>query len=103
MARSRSRCGPRRIGSANDAGTTDPTWDRIRATPPSAGAAWTTSRARESGGLMRDGAPGWARWLAVSVAVIVLDLASKALVSGTLSIGDVVRVAPFFNVILTHH
>jgi signal peptidase II len=52
---------------------------------------------------MRDGAPGWARWLAVSAAVIVLDLATKAWVASALSIGDVVRVAPFFNLILTHN
>ncbi|HEX3058743.1 MAG TPA: signal peptidase II, partial [Usitatibacter sp.] len=52
---------------------------------------------------MRDGTPGWARWLAVSAAVIVLDLATKAWVASALSIGDVVRVAPFFNLILTHN
>jgi signal peptidase II len=52
---------------------------------------------------MHDTAPGWARWLAVSAAVIVLDFATKAWVASALSIGDVVRVAPFFNVILTHN
>jgi signal peptidase II len=52
---------------------------------------------------MHESAPGWARWLAVSAAVIALDLATKAWVASALSIGDVVRVAPFFNVILTHN
>ena len=52
---------------------------------------------------MREAAPGWARWLALSAVVIVLDLATKAWVSSALANGDVVRVAPFFNVILTHN
>ena len=52
---------------------------------------------------MHEAAPGWARWLGVSAIVIVLDLATKAWVSSALANGDVVRVAPFFNVILTHN
>jgi signal peptidase II len=52
---------------------------------------------------MRDAAPGWSRWLAVSVAVVVADLASKAWVSHVFSTGDVLRVTPFFNLVLTYN
>ena len=52
---------------------------------------------------MREASPGWARWLIVSAAVVALDLATKAWVSHALSYGDVVRVTPFFNLILTHN
>ena len=52
---------------------------------------------------MREAAPGWARWLALSAIVVALDLATKAWVSQALSYGDVVRVTPFFNLILTHN
>ena len=52
---------------------------------------------------MREASPGWARWLIVSAVVVVLDLATKAWVSNALSYGDVVRVTPFFNLILTHN
>ena len=52
---------------------------------------------------MREAAPGWARWLVVSAVVVALDLATKAWVSNVLSYGDVVRVTPFFNLILTHN
>jgi signal peptidase II len=50
---------------------------------------------------MREAAPGWARWLAVSAAVVVLDLATKAWVGQALTQGDVVRVTSFFNLVLT--
>jgi len=52
---------------------------------------------------MREAAPGWARWLIVSAVVVAADLATKAWVSHALSYGDVVRVTPFFNLILTHN
>jgi len=52
---------------------------------------------------MREASPGWARWLIVSAVIVVLDLATKAWVSNALSYGDVVRVTPFFNLILTHN
>jgi signal peptidase II len=52
---------------------------------------------------MRDAAPGWTRWLAVSIAVVVADLASKAWVSHVFSPGDVLRVTPFFNLVLTYN
>ena len=52
---------------------------------------------------MREAASGWARWLGVSAAVVVADLATKAWVSHALATGDVVRVTPFFNLVLTHN
>jgi signal peptidase II len=52
---------------------------------------------------MREVSPGWGRWLMVSVVVVALDLATKAWVSHALSYGDVVRITPFFNLILTHN
>ena len=52
---------------------------------------------------MREVSPGWARWLLVSAVVVALDLATKAWVSHALSYGDVVRITPFFNLILTHN
>ena len=52
---------------------------------------------------MREAAPGWARWLAVSALVVVLDLATKAWVSHALAYGDVVRVTSLFNLVLTHN
>jgi len=52
---------------------------------------------------MREGSPGWARWLVVSAAVVVADLATKAWVSGSLAYGDVVTLTPFFNLVLTHN
>lgn len=52
---------------------------------------------------MREAAPGWARWLAVSAAVIVLDLATKAWASHAMTSGEVVRVTPFFNLVLAHN
>ena len=52
---------------------------------------------------MREGSPGWARWLVVSAAVVAADLATKAWVSGSLGYGDVVTITPFFNLVLTHN
>lgn len=48
-------------------------------------------------------APGWARWLAVSAAVVALDLATKAWVSAAFEAGEVLRVTPFFNLVLAHN
>jgi signal peptidase II len=52
---------------------------------------------------MREVSPGWARWLGVSAAVVVADLATKAWVSRALAYGDTVEVTPFFNLVLTHN
>jgi signal peptidase II len=45
----------------------------------------------------------WTRWLAVSAAVIVLDLATKAWVSAAFTLGEAREVTPFFNLVLMHN
>jgi signal peptidase II len=52
---------------------------------------------------MREAAPGWMRWLGVSAAVVVADLATKAWVSRAFAQGDVLQVTPFFNLVLTYN
>jgi signal peptidase II len=52
---------------------------------------------------MREARAHWARWLAVSAAVVVLDLATKAWVSAAFALGDVREVTPFFNMVLMHN
>ena len=51
---------------------------------------------------MRERAP-WAKWLALSAAVVVLDLATKAWVSSAFRYGEVREVTPFFNLVLAHN
>ena len=48
-------------------------------------------------------APSWARWLWLSAVVVVLDLASKALVTDSFRYGEVREVLPFFNLVLVHN
>ncbi len=43
------------------------------------------------------------RWLWLAAAVVVLDLATKALMSSMLSYGQPVEVLPFFNLTLLHN
>ena len=45
----------------------------------------------------------WARWLALSAAVIALDLATKAWVSSAFQYGEVRNVLPVFNLVLVHN
>src|SRR3954463_13136201 len=45
----------------------------------------------------------WARWLLVSVAVVAVDLATKAWISGAFQYGEVRPVLPFFNLVLVHN
>jgi signal peptidase II len=45
----------------------------------------------------------WARWLAVSAAVLAADLATKAWASRAFALGDVREVLPFFNLVLAHN
>jgi signal peptidase II len=47
--------------------------------------------------------PSWTRWLWLSAIVVVLDLATKALVSDTFRYGEVREVLPFFNLVLVHN
>lgn len=53
---------------------------------------------------MRDDAPrSWMRWLALSAAVVVLDLATKAWITSAFRYGEVREVTPFFNLVLVHN
>jgi signal peptidase II len=52
---------------------------------------------------MPSAAARWSRWLAVSAAVIVVDLATKAWVSSAFQYGEVRNVLPFFNLVLVHN
>ena len=45
----------------------------------------------------------WARWLVASLAVVVLDLATKAWVTQALRLGEVREVTSFFNLVLVHN
>jgi signal peptidase II len=52
---------------------------------------------------MREAASGWTRWLGVSAAVVVADLATKAWVSHAFTPGDVLQVTTFFNLVLAYN
>ena len=45
----------------------------------------------------------WARWLALSLAIVVADLATKAWVTRAFTLGEVHEVTPFFNLVLVHN
>ena len=45
----------------------------------------------------------WSRWLGLAAAVVVLDLATKAWISGAFRYGEVREVTPFFNLVLVHN
>jgi len=45
----------------------------------------------------------WARWLGISLAVLALDLATKAWVSRAFALHESVQVTPFFNLVLVHN
>lgn len=51
----------------------------------------------------RSAAPGWWRWLLLSAAVIVLDLATKAWVESAFREGESVVVTSFFNLVLAYN
>ena len=52
---------------------------------------------------MPERARSWWRWLWLSALVVVLDLATKALVTDTFQYGEALRVTPFFNLVLVHN
>ncbi|MGZ5084790.1 MAG: signal peptidase II [Usitatibacter sp.] len=52
---------------------------------------------------MREPGPRWTRWLAVSAAVVALDLATKSWVSSAFAPGEVVAVTPVFDMVLMHN
>jgi signal peptidase II len=43
------------------------------------------------------------RWLLLSAAIVALDLASKAWMSGWLKLGESREVTPFFNLVMAHN
>lgn len=45
----------------------------------------------------------WYRWLAISAAIVVLDLATKAWVTSAFQYGETLRITPFFNLVLVHN
>ncbi len=45
----------------------------------------------------------WMRWLALSAAVVVLDLATKAWVTAAFQYGESRAILPFFNLVLVHN
>ncbi|MCE5182162.1 MAG: signal peptidase II [Betaproteobacteria bacterium] len=45
----------------------------------------------------------WWHWLAISVAVIVLDQITKQWVSQSLGLMDAIPVTPYFNLVLAHN
>jgi len=52
---------------------------------------------------MHERSPSWTRWLWLSAVVVVLDLATKALVTDAFRYGEVREVTPFFNLVLVHN
>jgi signal peptidase II len=53
---------------------------------------------------MREASPAsWARWLLVSAAVVVADLATKAWISNVFAPGEMHVVTPFFNLVLVYN
>ncbi|MEO5692229.1 MAG: signal peptidase II [Usitatibacter sp.] len=52
---------------------------------------------------MPESTPPWWHWLGLSAVVVVLDLASKALVSDAFQYGEVKPILPFFNLVLAHN
>lgn len=52
---------------------------------------------------MRKPHPGWTRWLALSLAIVIVDLATKAWVSSAFAYGESRFIAPFLNLVLVHN
>jgi signal peptidase II len=45
----------------------------------------------------------WTRWLWVSLAVVVADLATKAWITAAFAYGESREITPFFNLVLVHN
>ncbi len=45
----------------------------------------------------------WTRWLALTAAIVVADLATKSWISSTFTEGVSLEVTPFFNLVLAHN
>ena len=45
----------------------------------------------------------WARWLSLSLAIVVADFATKMWITRTFAPGEILTVTPFFNLVLVHN
>jgi signal peptidase II len=45
----------------------------------------------------------WTRWLAVSLAIVIADLATKAWISAVFAYGESRAITPFFNLVLVYN
>src|SRR5688572_3340383 len=72
-------------------------------TTRSARAAWATSRAPARSASMPERNLAWTRWLWLSLAIMVADLATKAWVTHVFELYESRRVLPFFNLVLVHN
>jgi signal peptidase II len=52
---------------------------------------------------MREAPSRWTRWLALSAAIAVADLATKAWISNAFTLGESLEITPFFNLVLAHN
>ncbi|HXN14731.1 MAG TPA: signal peptidase II [Usitatibacter sp.] len=53
--------------------------------------------------MLKPSAGRWLRWLGVSLAVLLADLATKAWVTRAFTPGEIREVTPFFNLVLVHN
>ena len=52
---------------------------------------------------MRERGGSWARWLALSAAIVVADLATKAWITHVFAPGELRPITPFFNLVLVYN
>ena len=50
----------------------------------------------------RSKSPFWS-WLGIALAVILLDQITKTIIAGTMQLGDVRTITPFFDIVRTHN
>src|SRR5262249_10588490 len=79
------------------------TWVPSRHIRRSARAAFPTSKVPGRIAGMPDTARSWTRWLLLSLAIIVADVATKAWVSRAFAPGEVLQVTSFFNLVLVYN
>jgi len=52
---------------------------------------------------MHEATNNWKRWLGLSAIIVVADLATKAWISSSFAPGEVLKVTPFFNLVLVYN
>ncbi len=52
---------------------------------------------------MRKAQTHWTRWLWLSAAILVADLATKEWISNVFTLGETREITPFFNLVLAHN